>query len=125
VLQTLQALCNNDGDDNGSKKNEGSVLVTEELVHLLRQKEFDGLWDELSSCLTFLQVLEGLKTFEDDGESANIVTESNDDGIREENGIKAKKLRNSAAGLSTRFLLSVEAFLLRTPLMKTAKNSRA
>jgi E3 ubiquitin-protein ligase HUWE1 len=112
VLQTLQALCNDSGDDNGSKKNEGSVLVTEELVHLLRQMEFDGLWDELSSCLTAVQVLEGVKTFEDDGENVNGDMESNDDGSREENGTKAKKLRSSAAGLLTRFLPSVEAFFV-------------
>ena len=112
VLQTLQALCNDGSDDSGNKKNEGSVLVTEELVQLLRQMEFDSLWNELTSCLTVVQVLEGVKSFEEQQENANEDAENNDEGSRDENGVRANKLRNSAAGLLTRFLPTVESFFV-------------
>jgi E3 ubiquitin-protein ligase HUWE1 len=106
VLQTLQALCS-DGADEISRKTENVMFVTDELVHLLRQMEFGGLWEELSGCLTDIQVLEGVKSFEDLADKAGEDNEHND-----ENGNKAKQLRNSAAGLLTRFLPSVEAFFV-------------
>ncbi|GAX13555.1 E3 ubiquitin-protein ligase HUWE1 [Fistulifera solaris] len=106
VLQTLQALCS-DGTDENSRKGENALFVTDELVHLLRQMEFSGLWAELSGCLTDIQLLEGVKSFEDLADIARQDNENND-----ENGNKAKQLRNSAAGLLTRFLPSVEAFFV-------------
>jgi E3 ubiquitin-protein ligase HUWE1 len=106
VLQTLQALCS-DGADENSRKGENLLFVTDELVHLLRQMEFGGLWEELSGCLTDIQVIEGVKSFEDLADIAGEDNENND-----ENGNKAKQLRNSAAGLLTRFLPSVEAFFV-------------
>jgi hypothetical protein len=45
VLQTLQALCGETSDEQSSKKNEVGVIVTEELVHLLRAMKLDDLWD--------------------------------------------------------------------------------
>lgn len=107
VLQTLQALCGDSADESVSKKSESSMIVTEELVHLFRQMQFDDLWDELSSCLKIVQVLEGVTSVEADSEEAD----TNDEGSSDENG-RAKKLRNSSAGLLTRFLPSVEAFFV-------------
>jgi E3 ubiquitin-protein ligase HUWE1 len=109
VLQTLQALCGENWEESGSKKNDGSVIVTEELVHLLRQLEFGDLWDELSSCLAVVQVLEGVKALEDEEKKDSEDMETNDD---DENADKGKKLRNSAAGLLTRFLPAIEAFFV-------------
>lgn len=110
VLQTLQALCLENWQDSSSKKVEGSVIVTEELVHLLRQLDFSELWDELTSCLTIVQVLEGVKVLEStdaDEENAN----GDEDAEGGEDNSK-KKLRNSAAGLLTRFLPAIEAFFV-------------
>lgn len=111
VLQTLQALCNDSGDDT-TKKSDGGAVVSEELAHLLRQMQFDDLWDELSLCLKVVQVLEGVKTFEEEEQKASENLETNDEGSADENGGKTKKLRNSAAGLLTRFLPSIEAFFV-------------
>lgn len=108
VLQTLQALCGETSDEQTSKKNEGGVIVTEELVHLLCAMKLDDLWDELADCLEVVQILEGVSSFKDE--------ESGDgDGSEEESGHEAipnKKLKNSAAGLLTRFLPSIEAFFV-------------
>lgn len=113
VLQTLQALCGENWEESGSyKKNENTVIVTEELVHLLRQLEFGELWDELSSCLRVVQVLEGVKVMEDDDKKDSEEMETNDDASGEDNVDQGKKLRNSAAGLLSRFLPSIEAFFV-------------
>jgi E3 ubiquitin-protein ligase HUWE1 len=110
VLQTLQALCLENWQDSGSKKSEGSIIVTEELVHLLRKLDFTQLWSELSSCLTVVQVLEGIKVLEsrDHDNDSDDADESNDVDGREQNS----KLRNSAAGLLTRFIPAIEAFFV-------------
>jgi E3 ubiquitin-protein ligase HUWE1 len=108
VLQTLQALCGENWDDSGSKRNEGSVIVTAELVQLLSQLEFSDLWDELSSCLAVVQVLEGVKAMEDEDKKEMEETEDED----QDNARQGKKLRNSAAGLLSRFLPSIEAFFV-------------
>ena len=112
VLQTLQALCNDGTDEHGSKKSESSVIVTEELVHLLRQMDFDELWDELSSCLKVVQVLEGVKSFEEEEQKASEDSQNNDEDGDDDSAGNTKKLRNSAAGLLTRFLPSIEAFFV-------------
>jgi len=112
VLQTLQALCNDGTDEHGNKKSESSVIVTEELVHLLRQMQFDELWDELSSCLKVVQVLEGVKSYEEEEQKASEDSQNDDEDGDDENTDKTKKLRNSAAGLLTRFLPSIEAFFV-------------
>jgi E3 ubiquitin-protein ligase HUWE1 len=112
VLQTLHALCNDNTEDQPMKKNENSVVVTEELVHLLRQMKFDDLWDELSTCLKVVQILEGVRTFEEEEQKDSEELEANDDGSTEDAAGKKKKLRNSAAGLLARFLPSIEAFFI-------------
>jgi E3 ubiquitin-protein ligase HUWE1 len=112
VMQTLQALCSDRPEDHGTKKNENSIFVTDELVELLRQMQFDSLWDELSSCLKVVQVLEGVKTFEEEERKESEETETDGDASGDETSRKTKKLRNSAAGLLTRFLPSIEAFFI-------------
>jgi hypothetical protein len=119
VLQTLQALCGDTTDESSSKKNESSVIVTEELVNLFRHMQFDDLWDELSSCLKIVQVLEGVTSVEAQSEDAD----TNDEGSSDENGARAKKLRNSSAGLLTRFLPSIEAFFVANASATRPKDS--
>jgi E3 ubiquitin-protein ligase HUWE1 len=111
VLQTLQAMCS-EADDQANKKVEASVLVTEELVNLLRQLHFEALWDELSHCLQIVQILEGVKSFEEEEQKASENDENNDEESVNDDAEKTKKLRNSAAGLLTRFLPCIEAFFV-------------
>jgi E3 ubiquitin-protein ligase HUWE1 len=111
VLQTLQVLCSDGSDDISSKKND-SVLTSDELVHILRQVKFDNLWDELSTCLKVVQVLEGVKSFEEEEQKVSENYEATDDGSTDDIAGKKKKLRNSAAGLLTRFLPIIEAFFV-------------
>jgi len=110
VLQTLQSLCIDSADDGSSKRNDGAVVVTGELVELLEAMDLDNLWSELTLCLKVVQVLEGVSMEEDiekDGE------ENEADGGGGENEPKGKKkLENSVAGLLTRFLPSIEAFFV-------------
>ena len=112
VLQTLQVLCNDSGDDSAAKKNENTVVITEELAHLFRKMKFDDLWDELSNCLKVVQILEGVRTFEEIEQKVSEDFETNDDGSTEDVTSTKKKLRNSAAGLLARFQPSIEAFFI-------------
>jgi E3 ubiquitin-protein ligase HUWE1 len=110
VLQTLQSLCTETSDDVSSKRNDGPVIVTGELVQLLEAMNLDSLWSELTSCLKVVQVLEGVSIEEnaDNNGDENNVDEGGDEN---ETGEK-KKLENSVAGLLTRFLPSIEAFFV-------------
>jgi len=110
VLQTLQSLCTETADESSSKRNDGPVIVTGEIVELLEAMNLDNLWSELTSCLKVVQVLEGVSIDEDadkDGDENN----ANQGGDENEPGGK-KKLENSVAGLLTRFLPSIEAFFV-------------
>jgi hypothetical protein len=109
VLQTLQALCAVSSDENSAKKIDGSVVVTEELVHLLRAMNLDDVWTELTACLKIVQVLEGVNIEEDADNKADDAEPNEGD---EENAAGGKKLQNSVAGLLTRFLPSIEAFFV-------------
>ena len=114
VLQTLQALCVDNSEEQSGKKNE-SAIVTEELVQLLHAMKLGNLWDELSDCLEVVQVLEGVSTFKDEEDQKSGENESNDDASGDEAGDAGgpgKKLKNSSAGLLTRFLPSIEAFFV-------------
>lgn len=108
VLQTLQALCSDGAEDVTPKKSE---LVTEELAHLLQQMQFDDLWSELTTCLKVVQILEGVKKLEEETATTDDM-ESNDETSGDEITGKTKKMRNSAAGLLSRFLPSIEAFFV-------------
>ena len=115
VLQTLQSLCTENWEEAGGRKTDNTILVTDELVYLLRKLDFGYLWDELSSCLAIVQVLEGVKAFEDEEKKNSEETEISDDASGGEGNLseqRRKKLRNSAAGLLTRFLPAIEAFFV-------------
>jgi len=106
VLQTLQSLCTEAPEDGSSKRNDGIVVVTRELVQLLDAMNLDNLWSELTSCLKVVQVLEGVN-IEENAEKETI------DEVGDETEIGGgKKLENSIAGLLTRFLPSIEAFFV-------------
>jgi E3 ubiquitin-protein ligase HUWE1 len=108
VLQTLQSLCS-DSPDDLSKKNDGAIVVTDEMVQLLDAMALDELWAELTSCLKVVQVLEGVSIEEDAEKKAG---DSNDGDTEDQNENGGKKLQNSVAGLLTRFLPSIEAFFV-------------
>jgi E3 ubiquitin-protein ligase HUWE1 len=109
VLQTLQSLCA-EFPDEAAKRNDGPVIVNDEMVRLLDAMELDGLWMELSSCLKVVQVLEGV-SIEKDAETKS--GENNDGDVEDHNeNTEGKKLQNSVAGLLTRFLPSIEAFFV-------------
>jgi len=110
VLQTLQSLCTETSDDGSSKRNDGPVIVTAELVQLLEAMNLDDLWAELTSCLKVVQVLEGV-SIEDDADKDSDENNADETGEENETGEK-KKLENSVAGLLTRFLPSIEAFFV-------------
>jgi E3 ubiquitin-protein ligase HUWE1 len=105
VLQTLQLLCAAPGEDHSNRRHEATIIVTEELSHLLRQMQFDLLWDELSACLKVVHVLEGVHAADENPDEGD--EESGDDPDR-----GGRKLRNSSAGLLSRFLPAIEAFLI-------------
>ena len=113
VLQTLQSMCSDTPEEVQGKKGEG-IYVTEELVHLLRQLEFGVLWDELSSCLKIVQVLEGVATLAEGTDKNADDADGQDEGSAEGDANGNKKLRNSSAGILTRFLPSIEAFFVAT-----------
>jgi len=100
VLQTLLSV------DDSAKKSDGNLLVREELVSLLKTINLDPVWEQLTSCLRIVSILEGVSTEEDEKESNQEVDEN------EENNESSKKLQNSVAGLLTRFLPTIEAFFL-------------
>ena len=102
VLQTLQSLCADNSED--AKKSEGAVMVTTEMVHLLKAMKLENLWDELTSCLKVVQVLEGVTNSDEEDEKKS------DEG--DADGEEGKKLQNSVAGLLSRFLPSIESFFI-------------
>jgi hypothetical protein len=124
VLQTLQSLCIDSSSEDGQKRrNEGKVFVTGELIEILQGINLSELWDQLTSCLKIVRVLEGISTADEiddkNGDNEEEVADDNgnntDDGGEEGSGIggsSGKKLQNSSAGLLTRFLPAIEAFFV-------------
>ena len=108
VLQALHSLCTDPGEDTSGKKHDTSIIVTEELLHLLRQMQFDELWVELSACLKIVHVLEGVPHVDEEEGEGDEGDDGSGDGV--ERG--GRKLRNSAASLLARFLPAIEAFLI-------------
>jgi len=74
--------------------------------------DLDELWDELSSCLKLVQILEGVSMEKD----ADTKAAENSDGDDMEDGQihGRKKLQNSVAGILTRFLPLIESFFIAT-----------
>jgi len=108
VLQTLHALC---GDPNDDKKSE-QPKVTSELVSLLHSVELEHLWEQLSSCLRVVSVLEGVSKEDDEDDNENDAGLQMADDDHQEMESKGKKLQSSIAGLLTRFLPTIEAFFV-------------
>jgi len=111
VLQSLYTLCGESLDDGNKKKNDNGCVISDELVSLLKSINLDALWEQLSSCLRIVSVLEGVTDLKD----ANKRTDSNFDYNEESrNGVidNRKKLQNSVAGLLSRFLPTIEAFFV-------------
>mmetsp|Transcript_9044 Transcript_9044/g.11092 ORF Transcript_9044/g.11092 Transcript_9044/m.11092 type:complete len:4662 (-) Transcript_9044:66-14051(-) len=120
VLQTLHGLCaDNALEDGGSKKYDGQMTVTPELVALLKSIDLESLWDELTACLRVVSVLEGVSN-ETDSDEKDTSDESNTDAdqntdlenVDGNTATTGKKLQNSVAGLLTRFLPTIEAFFV-------------
>jgi hypothetical protein len=102
VLQTLFSLVGEAFEDS-SKPEETEVNV--ELSNHVQHISFDSLWEQLSSCLKSVSILEGV-AIEDEVR----VNDRNDKkGDEEQNSIK---LQSNVAGLLPRFLPSIEAFFV-------------
>jgi E3 ubiquitin-protein ligase HUWE1 len=110
VLQTLQSLCTETPEDQDNRKNDGPIIVNDEMVQLLEAMKLDGLWEELSACLKIAQVLEGVSIEEDADKKAGENNDGDTDDQNENSG--GKKLQSSVAGILTRFLPSIEAFFV-------------
>jgi E3 ubiquitin-protein ligase HUWE1 len=111
VLQTLQSLCVDMSQEESGKKNEGSIVVTDQLVEIFQTMRLDDLWTHLDSCLHVVKVLEGVTTVEEMDEKHD-ANENDTDDASDDNGPAEKKLQNSVAGLLTRFLPIIEAFFV-------------
>ena len=114
VLQTLQSLCAENSDDLNERKNEVRVFVTQEMLTLTKSIDLGSLWDELSSCLRLVSVLEGVIDAASEDEKSNDSNDGLDESHKTQELTKprAKMLQNSAAGLLTRFLPTIESFFL-------------
>jgi hypothetical protein len=125
VLQTLQSLCGESTDENGNKKTDGSVVVSEELVHLLREMDLENLWNELNECLKIVQVLEGVSSQDDSIESKREEAADEETSVDNAGTGNSKKLQNSTASLLTRFLPSIEAFfVVNASVMRETQTER-
>ena len=110
VLQTLHSLCGEYTQEETAKSDEGN---SPEFVALLQNLDLESLWDELSTCLRTVSVLEGVAQTED-LEDSELDNDGNDSDAEKDaaNGKSGKKLQNSVAGLITRFLPAIEAFFM-------------
>ena len=99
VLQTLYSLVGEAFED--SSKARGKDVNAIHIQHLT----FDSLWEQLSSCLKKVSILEGVTSEKD----ANDKNRNNNRRDEEQNSIK---LQSNMAGLLPRFLPSIEAFFV-------------
>jgi len=112
VLQTLNSLCIEFAHDENAKSDGYSA----EFASLCQSIDLESLWNQLSSCLRTVSVLEGVTNFsslddndEDTNDDDNDVDNNDENALTGESG---KKLQNSVAGLITRFLPAIEAFFM-------------
>jgi hypothetical protein len=107
VLQTLHSLCDNLNEE---KKTDSHTRAPPELVSLLHSVELESLWEELSSCLRIVSILEGVVHSNEEIE----LTEGKEDVEEEDPDTegKGKKLQSSVAGLLTRLLPTIEAYFM-------------
>ena len=110
VLQTIQSLCDDeDGSRRSEKQNDANSIKA---ASLLRTIDLEGLWEELSTCLKAVSVIQGVALDEDDKDREDEDMTNQD--VAGDNEVKenSKKLPSSAAGLLTRFLPAIEAFFI-------------
>lgn len=118
VLQTLQSLCGETIDEQNVKKSESQVFVTQEMLSLIKSIDLGSLWDELTSCLRMVSVLEGVSDMETEEKKTSTSEGASDDDLEVDFDLpdgsepRTKMLQNSAAGLLTRFLPTIEAFFV-------------
>jgi E3 ubiquitin-protein ligase HUWE1 len=124
VLQTLQSLCSDSTADEGNRrKSDSTLLATAEQVEILQGIKLGELWEQLSSCLKVVRVLEGIATADEVeaksgengdeiGEDIGNVNEVVDEGSNSVMNSGGVKLQSSSAGLLTRFLPAIEAFFV-------------
>lgn len=141
LLRVLQALSVLTAESQGdAKKSVGLLVASPELVALMQSPSLMSLWNELTSCLRLVSILEGVDLKEesekaDDGngnpdnsahggggrnrsESVGSALEDNSGhgstaaGEDGTAGDGGKKLQKSVAGVLTRFLPSIEAFFV-------------
>ena len=108
VLQTMHSLCAIATDEHGNKRYDGKFIVRKELVEFLHEIDLSPVWEQLTACLRVVSVLEGVSNQVDDKvvDQHSTTIENTDTN---ENG---KKLKNSVAGLLSRFLPTIEAFFV-------------
>lgn len=120
VLQTLQLLCSDNMQEaQNEKKQEANSFVSHELTAILNKIHLAELWKQLSACLNAVKILEGIsieiideKNPENGSNIDDEIDTQGEDGSEPNPGTGVKKLQNSAAGLLTRFLPSIEAFFV-------------
>ena len=110
VLQTLNSLCIEFAQDENAK-NDG---YSAEFASLCLSIDLESLWNQLSSCLRMVSVLEGVANFSDLDVNDEEIDDNDADNNNEDAlaGESSKKLQNSVAGLITRFLPAIEAFFM-------------
>jgi len=138
VLQALSALSGESQTD--VKKIDGLPVASPELVSLMESISLDALWSELTSCLRLVSILEGVELKEDSdkdekddggdtdgGEGSALEDGSRHSGEGQEDGAadSGRKLQNSAAGVLTRFLPSIEAFFVVNGVARKQPKTRS
>ena len=110
VLQTLHNLCG----ESQNKKSDGLTSMNKELDSLFQDINLESLWEQLTSCLRVVSVLEGVAEIDKDEEEKSdvLLNVDNEREVGEESTNGSKKLQNSVAGLLTRFLPTIEAFFV-------------
>jgi len=119
VLHTLHILCDSTTDDVKKLDNQS---VSNEMVNILNSIHLESLWDELTSCLKVVSVLEGVADDTDKEEkktadnNTDATSDSGPDGSEmdttDDTVTPGKKLKNSVSGHLSRYLPSIEAFFL-------------
>lgn len=108
VLQMLNNLCAQEDET----KSEGNPP---EFVSLLQTLQLESLWDQLTTCLKTTAKLEGVSNIDvdenEEGDGDEEQNENNSDAANDD-GKGGKKLKNSVAGIITRFLPAIEAFFM-------------
>jgi len=112
VLQSLYTLCGETLDDCSNKRNDMENVVSQELVSLINSINLESLWEQLTSCLRVVSILEGVTNVDEINKKTGVHRNSFGDENRSYILNGRKKLQNSVAGLLSRFLPTIEAFFV-------------